>query len=133
MAIDALVTTFEEPPETHPILFELLTGSLIRACALRTQGGAGPSGVDAAGWRRLLTGFHRDSVDLCEAVAAMGRRLSTQFVDPSSIEAFLACRLIPLDKMPGVRPNGICEVLRRIVEKAVMTVVKADAVGTLRV
>ena len=40
MAIDTLVTTFEEPPETHPILFERLTGSLIRACALRTQGRA---------------------------------------------------------------------------------------------
>ena len=37
MAIDALVTTSEEPPETHPILFERLTGSLIRACALRSR------------------------------------------------------------------------------------------------
>ena len=103
-------------------------GALVRTCALRTQGGAGPSGVDAAGWRRILTGFHRESVDLCEAGAALGRRVCTEFVDPASLEAFLACRLIPVDKKPGVRPIGVCEVLRRVVGKAVMTVVKADVV-----
>ena len=40
--------------------------------------------------------------------------------------AFVACRLIPLDKQPGVRPIGICEVLRRIVGKAVLKVVSPD-------
>ena len=112
MDVEALVTTSEEPPETHPVLLERLTGVLVRTCALRTQGGAGPSGVHAAGWRRILTGFHRESVDLCEAVAALGRRVCTEFVDPASLEAFLACRLIPIDKKPGVRPIGVCEVLR---------------------
>ena len=36
----------------------------------------------------------------------------------------MPCRLIPLDKLPGVRPIGIGEVLRRIIGEAVMIVVK---------
>ena len=35
------------PPCYDPILFEQLTGDLIKWAALRTHGAAGPSGVDA--------------------------------------------------------------------------------------
>ena len=122
----AFVTTDLEPPEVHPILFDCLTGQSIRNAALRTQGSAGPSGVDASGWRRMCTGFHRHSADLCASIAAVARRLATQFVDPAPLTAYLACRLIPLDKKPGVRPIGICEVLRRIIGKSISTVVKDD-------
>ena len=38
----------------------------------------------------------------------------------------MACRLIPLDKNPGLRPIGVGEVLRRIAEKVVQKVVKED-------
>ena len=38
----------------------------------------------------------------------------------------MACRLIPLNESPGVRPIGVCEVLRKIVRKAIMNVVKDD-------
>ena len=40
---------------------------------LRTQGSAGPSGIDVAGWRRVCTGFHRHSSDLCSALARCAR------------------------------------------------------------
>ena len=123
---EALIGNGEEPPTPHPVLFEQLTGQSIRAAALRTQGSAGPSGIDAAGWRRICTGFHRHSSDLCSALARCARRLCTDFVDPQGLDAFLACRLIPLDKNPGVRPIGIREVVRRIVGKAVMAVTKAE-------
>jgi len=54
----------------------------------------------------------------------------------SSLEAFLACRLLPLDKCPGLRPIGVGEVLRRIAGKVVMSVIKGDvqkSVGSLQV
>ena len=114
------------PVDVHPVLFENLTGKSIRSAALRTQDAAGPSGIDAAAWRRLCTGFHRASEDLCSAVAAAAKRLCTTFVDPTGVSAFTACRLIPLDKRPGVRPIGVCEVVRRIIGKAVMSVIGQD-------
>ena len=113
-------------PDVHPVLFDNITGDTIRAAALRAKGSAGPSGVDAAGWRRLLCSFHRESKDLCSAVAALAKRLCSTYVDPDGILAYLACRLIPLNKNPGVRPIGVGEVLRRIIGKAVMRVVSAD-------
>ena len=54
----------------------------------------------------------------------------------SSLEAFLACRLIPLDKNPGLRPIGVGEVLQRIVGKVFMKVFRPDiqsAAGSLQV
>ena len=45
----------------------------------------------------------------------------------SSIEAYTACRLIPLKKVPsGIRPIGIGEVLRRIIGKAIIAEIKPD-------
>ena len=47
-------------------------------------------------------------------------------VDPSSIEALTACRLIPLNKNPGIRPIGIREVLRRIIGKSISWVLRDE-------
>ena len=118
----------EPPPELHPIRFERLTGTTIRSAALRSTGSAGPSGVDAAGWRRLCCSFHKDSSDLCTAIASFAKRISTAFVDPTGLQPFVACRLLPLNKNPGVRPIGVCEVIRRIVGKAILSVVGTDVV-----
>ncbi|XP_057316854.1 uncharacterized protein LOC130657880 [Hydractinia symbiolongicarpus] len=46
----------------------------------------------------------------------------------NSLECYTACRLIPLDKSPGVRPIGIGEVLRRIIGKSIMCLVKSDVI-----
>ena len=120
----------------YHVLFDRLTGDLIRSCALRTEGSSGPSAVDASGWRRLCTAFHAASTSLCDSVAATARRLCTSYVDPSCLRAFTACRLIPLDKNPGVRPIGVCETVRRIIGKAIMSIVSQDvrlAAGPLQV
>ena len=51
---------------------------------------------------------------------------SEELVDPKSIAGLVVCRLISLDKSPGVRPIGVGEVLRRIIGKAILTVLKSD-------
>ena len=51
------------------------------------------------------------------------------------IKPFLTCRLIALDKNPGVRLIGICEVPRQIISKAILFILKndiQDAVGSLQ-
>ena len=110
----------------HSIIFEPLTGESIRKAALKTKGAAGISGGDADHWKRILLSFHGASSRLCDAMAAMGRRLATEFLDPTSLQAFLSNRLVPLDKQPGTRPIGIGEVPRRIIGKAIMFIIKKD-------
>ena len=119
----------------HPVLFDSITAEVIRSSALHTEGAAGPSGVDAMCWRRLCTAFGQKSNDLCSALAAVARRICTTYIDPSGLMAYTSCRLIPLDKCPGVRPIGIGEVVRRIIGKSVMQTIKhnlQDAVGSLQ-
>ena len=59
-------------------------------------------------------------------MALTAKRLCTAFVDPKSISSFLACRLIALDKNPGVRPIGIGETAHRIIAKAALAVIRPD-------
>jgi hypothetical protein len=95
----------QEDPETpHSIIFEALDASVIRSAALKVSGAAGPSGLDAHEWKRLCTSHKGVSRDLCASLASVARRICSSYVDPTSIGPLLACRLIALNKHPGVRP-----------------------------
>ena len=111
---------------SHFILFDQLDGLMIRKTVLKTEGAAGPSGLDAIAWKRLCTAFQSASNDLCDSLASTARRICCSFVDPKSLYAFVACRLIALDKCPGVRPIGIGETARRIIGKAILTTIGED-------
>ena len=55
--------------------------------------------------------------------------------DSNSLESYLSCRLIALDKHPGVRPIGVGEILRRIIGKVIITTIKPqimDSAGSLQ-
>ena len=119
-----------------PILFESLDGSRIRDSALRCRGSAGPSGLDSLAWRRMCCSFKQASAELCTALAGVCRRICIEPVHPDGLSALVACRLIALNKCPGVRPIGVGEVPRRIMAKAVMSIVRDDvlkAAGPLQV
>ena len=81
--------------------------------------------MDANGFKRRLAckSFKKSSINLCDSLATLARRLCTEFVDPLTIEPVLASRLIPLDKRnEDVRPIGSGEVIRRITAKCVTKV-----------
>ena len=119
----------------HPVIFDEITGASILDAALHTDGSTGPSGMDAYAWRRLCGSFQKASTDLCEVLAKIARRLSSMFVDPEPLKPLVACRLVVLDKCPGVRPVGIREVPHRIISKAILAVIRSDireVVGSLQ-
>ena len=111
--IDPTTVLLTETPQPnhdpHFILFDKIDGSLIQKVALKTYGATGPSGLDSAAWRRLCISFKTSSSDLCNSLAALTRRICSSYVDPMGLSAFVACRLIALDKCPGIRPIGIGE------------------------
>ncbi len=67
----------DDPQDVHPVLFESLDAAIIRSAALNTSGAAGPSGIDALGWRRLCTSFKSASADLCHSLAQTAKRICT--------------------------------------------------------
>lgn len=118
--------------EPHPVLFDMIDGLLIRSTVLCMDGAAGPS----AAWKRLCTSFRSASTDLCDALASTARRICSCLADPKGLEAFVACRLIALNKCPGVRPIGIGETACRILGKAIAVATSddiQDAAGPLQV
>ena len=123
---DALINPDETPQPTHFVLFDCIDADMIRTAAMHTDGAAGPSGINAHAWRRMCCAFKSASSDLCNALALLAKRLCTTYVDPTGLAPLLACRLIALDKCPGVRPIGVCEVARRIISKAILSVLKMD-------
>lgn len=120
-----------EIPYFDPLIFSNIDEESIAKAALRTKGSAGPSGMDADGWKTILLSknFKKVGKDLRTAIALMTRKLCTQEIksDPNSLEAYTANRLIPLEKeTSGVRPIGIGEVLRRIIGKAIVNEIRPD-------
>ena len=114
------------PPTVHAIIFDELDGERILDAARRTRGAAGMSGGDADLWKRKCDSFGDASTNLCNAMARVAQRMATEYMDPNVLEALLCNRLVPLDKNPGTRPVGIGEVPRRIIGKAVLSVIKPD-------
>ena len=110
----------------HEAVFKEITGDAIKKAALKSRGGAGPSGGDARHWQHQLTSLGDASRELCDAMAAWTRRLCCSVVNQKALGAFLANRGVALDKNPGTRPLGIGEMPRRICAKAVLVITRPD-------
>lgn len=115
-----------DAPDTNTIQFESLTPALVAKVVRGCQGSAGPSGLDSNSWRRLCLSFKGPSSAMCQAIASFARLLASSVLDPENLVPFLSCRLVALDKQPGVRPIGISEVLRRVTAKSILKVVGRD-------
>ena len=84
---EALLTDI--PDNVHHVKFDSINAD-------KTQGGAGQSGMDAEGWKHILTltSFGKSSTDLCKTFADVIKTLCTSKHRSTSFEEFLACRLI---------------------------------------
>ena len=73
---------------------------------------------------------------LRKAFAEVIKKICSVKNQSSNLEAFLACRLIPLDKNSGLWAIGVGELLRRITGEAVVTHIRTNIitlVGSLQV
>ena len=119
-----------EVPMVQPIIFESIDEDMVLKAAQITKGGSGPSGMDADGWRKILSSrvYGDTGRDLRRAFANVIKKMCVDNISDNSLEALMASRLVPLDKNPGLRPIGVGEVLRRIAGKIVMSITKEDVV-----
>ena len=111
---DALIQELTRP--IHPVAYDGIDESVIMKASMWTKGESGPSGLDAVGWHRILTScaFGTATWELRKTFAQLIKELCAEGLEsPSSLESFVACTLIPLDKKPGLRPIGVGEVLWR--------------------
>ena len=93
---------------------------------MKTHGSAGPSGLDADDWRRPLSAFEQTSTNPCKLVAKFAKRLATSIIPPDDLIAYNGCRLVALDKCPGVRPIGIDEIMHRITGRIIVDCIRQD-------
>ena len=70
--------------------------------------------------------FKAEAKELSEQILVLARTLASTTVTPKSVEALTICKLIPLNKNPGLRPIGVAEVLRGIMGKAINRILKDD-------
>ena len=113
------------------VIFENIDSSAIHKAAKKVNGAAGPSGGDSNLWQRLLCSrqYKKKPAELCQALAVFARKLCTEKIHPEFLRGFVAGRLIPLDKQPGVRPIGIGEIPRRIVSSATVSLLNPELVA----
>ena len=123
---DSVVSNPANVPDYHPAIFDRINASSIRKAAMKTHGSHGPSGVDADDWRRYLTAFGQESIELCKTLASITKRIASETLTKQHLSSYNACRLIALDKCPGVRPIGIGEVLRRIIGRVIVQCIRND-------
>ena len=100
---------------------------VLKAASL-TKGAGGPSQLDDEQYRHIQNSrkFKKENKELRKQLARLARLLASEIVDPCIVEALAACRIIPLNKNPSVRPIGVGEVIHRIIGKCMGWVVKKD-------
>eukprot|EP00116_Pleurobrachia_bachei_P005595 sb/3465857/ len=82
-------------------------------------GSGGPSGANSDLWKHILLSkkLSPSSTELAQAIATFAVKIATEPIDPKHITSYVASRLVPLSKKPtGIRPIGIGEILRRLVD-----------------
>ena len=107
----------EDVPETVPLDF---MEDDVMWVASKLSGAAGALGAEAIELRNWLLRFGCASEELRVIVARLADWMENPPPYWTSYHALMACHLVALDKMPGVRPVGIGETILRALAKIVM-------------
>jgi hypothetical protein len=115
---------YEDTPHPLPVA---ITDEVVENVAARLSGAAGPGGTDAVDLRNWLLRFGVESEQLRTTLASLTEWLCNSHPPWAAYRAIMACRLVALDKCPGVRPVGIGEIYRRLMAKCVLAVIGHQA------
>jgi hypothetical protein len=96
---DGAFEEYEELPEPIPLCISVET---VEKVASKLSGAAGTSGTDAIDARNLLLRFGSASEKLRRELAKWAEWLSNGHPPWAAYRALMACRLVALDKCPGV-------------------------------
>ena len=93
------------PKETIPeVAYKSITEDVVAKTAGRLNESAGPSGLDAEVFMRMLCSknYAQDGKILREEISLMCFKLCTMHHCPGLLAPLTSCRLLFLDKIPGV-------------------------------
>ena len=90
-----------------------------------TNATADPSGLGTYSIRTLL--FFKFSSNSFIALAGVGHHIASTSVNPKGLSVLVACRFIPLDKCPAVKPIRLGEVPIRVIAKTTLKIIGGDA------
>ena len=127
---DVINALKQKHPKPSPILKNIdnIDEEMVSKASSLTKGAGGPSELDAMQNHHLLSSrkYKVENKELRTQIAILARKLATETLHPLTLEAYVSCRLIPLDKNPDVRPIAVREILRRIMSKYTGWVLKED-------
>ena len=103
------------------------SSEIVEEVASNLRGGAGPGSVDAIAMSNWLLRHGKYSQMLREELASWTEWLCNSMPPFAAYRALMACRLVALDKQPGVRPLGIGEIFRRAIAKCALKICGEDA------
>lgn len=75
----------------------------------KLHGSGGPTCAKSEQWADYLLRYGQSSLHLRESIANLTMKLNNQSVTWKEIQALMSCRLVALNKNPGVRLIGIGE------------------------
>ena len=89
--------------------------------------------MDTDGWKSNLSikHFWGPLTGLCKAIDNLIEKLCSEKISSSSLEIFLASRLIPLDKIPGLQTTGMTEEHRLVTGKVVLSALCEDSISSV--
>ena len=119
--------TLHEYDNLPPLPPVCISDEVVLQVARRIRGSCGLDGTHAHELRSWLTQYHQASDRLRAALASLTQHMSNSLVPWPAIRALLSCRLIALDKQPGVRPIGIGHIWRRTIAKCFLAVTGPSA------
>ena len=101
--IDGVFEPYPSVPCQPPIL---VSGDVVESVASKLSGSAGPGGTDREELKNCLLRYGTHSHMLREELASLTNWLANDHSPWAAYRALMTCRLVALDKQPGVRPVG---------------------------